>query len=761
MSFTRAYYQIKPFLPWHLRMALRRFVEKAKLKRFGDVWPISQTAAPPPPGWPGWPEGKKFALVLTHDVEGQKGLDNCRQLAELEMRLGFQSSFNFIPEGEYSTPRELRDFLTAHGFEVGVHDLRHDGKLYNSHSNFSRCARRINHYLKEWNAVGFRSGLMHHNLEWLQELDVLYDASTFDTDFFEPQPDGVDTIFPFWVPAPDLERGALDAESGTSTKPGYIELPYTLPQDSTLFLLFREKTIETWKKKLDWVADRGGMALVNVHPDYLRFEGQPATARNFPTEYYERFLQYARQRYGASIWQVLPKVVATFARNAFDGEARRRLRTESSVLEPEQTLFVSTSGHREAIDSHDEDSRRPKIDAGSISQPATMTAVKSVLMIGYMEYTGDARVIREAEAGLAGGFEVDVIGLRDAVIPNIKEYRGVRLVNVKQFRYQGSGRFRYVLSYLEFFIRCLFKTTFLCLRKRYVAVHVNNMPDFFVFCALLPKLMGAKVLLDIHDPMAETFASKFKSGKKSFFYKLLLWEERLSAAFADGIITVHDPVKDHILVKHGMRPESIEVIANFADEQLFRVQENYVINGALRMIFHGSVIERYGLSNLMLALSKVRNRDRIFMKIIGAGDFSGRLKEMIASLSLGDIVEFENRCYPLRQIPQQLSTFNLGLVPMEISEITEYILPLKLLEYISMGIPPVTVRNTAIGHYFKEGDCFFYKPEQPESLSTLLDYLVEHPDVLKTHREKTLALRPKFLWSTQKEKYIRYLRGLS
>src|SRR5207237_10894152 len=123
--------------------------------------------------------------------------------------------------------------------------------------------------------------------------------------------------------------------------------------------------------------------------------------------YYERFLQYARQRYGASIWQVLPKVVATFARNAFDCEARRRVRTESSVLEPQQTLFVSASGHREAIDSPEEDSQGPKIDAGSISQPATVTAVKSVLMIGYMAYTGEAWVMREAEAGFAGGFGVD------------------------------------------------------------------------------------------------------------------------------------------------------------------------------------------------------------------------------------------------------------------------------------------------------------------------------------------------------------------
>ena len=78
---------------------------------------------------------------------------------------------------------------------------------------------------------------------------------------------------------------------------------------------------------------------------------------------------------------------------------------------------------------------------------------------------------------------------------------------------------------------------------------MNNIPDFFVFCALLPKLMGAKVLLDIHDPMPNTFASKFKSGENGFFFKLLLWQERLSAAFADQVLTVHDPVKEYVLVE--------------------------------------------------------------------------------------------------------------------------------------------------------------------------------------------------------------------
>src|SRR5687767_13874065 len=234
MFFNRLYYQVKPFLPWRLRLAGRRARAAKQRERFADVWPINPAAGTTPKGWPGWPEGKKFALVLTHDVEGTRGLDHCRALADFEMSMGIRSAFNFVPQGEYRVSEDLRRYLSSNDFEVGVHDLRHDGKLYWSRSAFKRNAENINRYLKSWGAAGFRSGFMHHNLEWIHDLEILYDSSTFDTDPFEPQPDGVGTIFPFWVPHPGA---ALDPQLSNR---GYIELPYTLPQDFSLFLLFQE-----------------------------------------------------------------------------------------------------------------------------------------------------------------------------------------------------------------------------------------------------------------------------------------------------------------------------------------------------------------------------------------------------------------------------------------------------------------------------------------------------------------------------------------
>ena len=137
-----------------------------------------------------------------------------------------------------------------------MHGLTHDGRLYSSLEVFTERAAWINEYLKTWRAVGFCSPSSHHELEWLLNLDIEYDSSTFDTDPFEPQPEGVATIYPFWV-------------SGNEAGEGFVEIPYTMPQDHTLYVLMRERNIRIWEEKLDWIAECGGLAFVNVHPDYI------------------------------------------------------------------------------------------------------------------------------------------------------------------------------------------------------------------------------------------------------------------------------------------------------------------------------------------------------------------------------------------------------------------------------------------------------------------------------------------------------------
>jgi hypothetical protein len=345
LSFARnLYYDLKPFLPVALRLALRRRLVRHQLKNNAAHWPIFPSAGTPPRNWSGWPGGKQFALVLTHDVEGPVGLANCEKLMELEMEIGFRSSFNFVPEGKYEVPQSLRERMQKEGFEVGVHDLHHNGKLYRSKERFDLAAPRINHYLREWNAVGFRSGFMHRNLDWLHALEIEYDMSTFDTDPFEPQPDGVHTIFPFWVPCPSepnsqrrtsnfalRSSGSATQHSALSTQHlrlGYAELPYTLPQDSTLFLLLKETDCTIWKRKLDWIAECGGMALINVHPDYTGFES--ARGNQFPATVYQDLLRYTKSKYGNSVANLLPRTVGLLV----DANSRSSVSAGSELKKP-------------------------------------------------------------------------------------------------------------------------------------------------------------------------------------------------------------------------------------------------------------------------------------------------------------------------------------------------------------------------------------------------------------------------------------------
>jgi hypothetical protein len=294
----KLFYLLKPVIPRTLQLFLRRLMATRKMSRVSDLWPIDSRAATRPRAWSGWPGNKKFALVLTHDVDTHKGHDASLFLMNIEKEMGVISSFNFVPE-RYTVSRDVRKTISGNGFEIGVHGLKHDGKLFSSKTVFDQSAVRINGYIKDWGAVGFRAPSMIRNLEWIKDLDIEYDASTFDTDPFEPQPEGVNTIFPFWIPSDNGRRG-------------YVELPYTLCQDFSLFILLRQKNISIWTKKLDWIAENGGMALINTHPDYMNFTNGPCGDEEYPAAYYREFLDYVLRTYSGQFWLALPRDMARF-----------------------------------------------------------------------------------------------------------------------------------------------------------------------------------------------------------------------------------------------------------------------------------------------------------------------------------------------------------------------------------------------------------------------------------------------------------------
>lgn len=298
MIFRKMYYITKPLIPRSLQLSLRRARIRMLSTNYANKWPIYSPSAHGLASGTRWPGGKRFALLLTHDVESPVGHDRCKDLLQLEKELGFRSAFYFVPE-RYATSEKLRYIITNQGFEIGVHGFNHDGKLYNNAAVFQQRVSAINGYLKQWNARGFSSPCAHHNLEWTPDLNIRYAVTTYDTDPFEPQGGGIGTIFPFRL---------RNCQTGHE----YVEIPYTLPQDFALYVLMKEKSISIWKEKLDWIAQYGGMVHLKTHPDYMSFEMGRSGSEEYPVSYYTDFLRYIKQTYSGQYWHVCPSEMADF-----------------------------------------------------------------------------------------------------------------------------------------------------------------------------------------------------------------------------------------------------------------------------------------------------------------------------------------------------------------------------------------------------------------------------------------------------------------
>jgi glycosyltransferase involved in cell wall biosynthesis len=689
------YYDLKPHLPLSVRMAVRKRFALRALKKSREVWPINSAAARKPEGWVGWPENKRFALVLTHDVEALSGLTKCRELMNLEEKLGFRSSFNFIPEGEYRTPSELREHLTDRGFEVGVHDLKHDGKLYRSKQEFERSAEKINGYLRDWNAVGFRSGFMHHNLDWLHSLKIEYDMSTFDTDPFEPQPDGVDTIFPFWV---------------SSNGDGYLEMPYTLPQDSTLFFLLQQPDISTWKTKLDWIARQGGMALINVHPDYLNFEG-PSPGQTYSADLYREFLDYAREKYKGQYWQALPREVAEYCAQFKPSYSKRR--------------------------------------------------VKRVAMVSYSFYESDNRVMRYAEALADRGDEVDIFAIYgQETTPKFEVLNGVRVNRLQRREKNETGKLSYLIPLLKFLFRSSRALSWKHLKNRYDVVHVHNIPDFLVFAAWLPRLTGARLILDIHDIVPEFFESKFKEGGRSRYVKLLKAVEKVSCGFVHHVI-----ISNHLwhekIVRRSVSEERCSVILNYVDPAVFYPRERTRNDGKLIVLFPGGLQWHQGLDIAIRAFSNVRKvLPNCELHIYGDGNAKGALLALRDELRLEECVKFFNPI-PLHDVAQVIANGDLGIVPKRADGFGNEAYSTKIMEFMSQGVPVVAARTKIDSLYFDESTVFFFEAGNHLQLASCVTLVLSDHGLVKKLTKNALQYVASNNWHRKQDQYFAIVDGSS
>ena len=311
-----AYYRVRPLLPRLVQIWLRRRFARLQGRFAFPRWPIEPClhdffdvmfailagiADEPVPYIAPWPDGHTWALVLTHDVEQAEGLAAVDPVLELEQAHDVRSSWNLVPR-RYEVDPDFVSDLSDRGFEIGVHGIYHDGRDLRSLSCWQRRLPIAHEAAKGWNAVGFRSAALHRHHGWMRSLEFDYDSSSPDMDPFEPQNGGCCTWLPFF-------NGEL------------VELPLTLPQDHTLFVILDHPDETVWVAKAEYLRAHGGMAMIDTHPDYLiddrifhayarfldRFADDPAAWHALPREVSAWWRRRAGSRleHDGSTWQIV------------------------------------------------------------------------------------------------------------------------------------------------------------------------------------------------------------------------------------------------------------------------------------------------------------------------------------------------------------------------------------------------------------------------------------------------------------------------
>ena len=289
-TYFRAFYRVRPFLPIVVRQMLQRVRNSKQVlpsdwfypkELMGQLESLDQSLSLV------WPNKADYSLVLTHDVETSDGLKLIPEIAKIEEDLGFRSAWYIVPY-KYKIDHGLIQDLRDRGHEIGIHGYNHDGRLFCSEAIFRSRLEYINQAIRDYDAAGFRTPMVHRNLSWMQGLDVDYDASVFDVDPLQAMPGGVQTVWPFLCGK-------------------FVELPYTLPQDHTILVTLGEKTDRIWREKLAWIRSVCGMALLVTHPDYL---GTPAKQ-----DVYRSFLTHVKDMGGYAPF--LPKDISQWTRKQF------------------------------------------------------------------------------------------------------------------------------------------------------------------------------------------------------------------------------------------------------------------------------------------------------------------------------------------------------------------------------------------------------------------------------------------------------------
>lgn len=383
-------------------------------------------------------------------------------------------------------------------------------------------------------------------------------------------------------------------------------------------------------------------------------------------------------------------------------------------------------------------------------------------MVAYTNYPADARIRRDAEALVERGDEVDVICASTPALEGRDELNGVRLHPLR-LRFSCEelvGHLDYLRQYVLFVVRAAILLARLHRRGRYDVIHVHTMPDFLVFSALVPKLFGCKVILDVHDLMPELYASKFRVPHTHWMIRLVSLVERLSVRFADRAIAVHRPHLD-ALVRHGNPADKFTIIMNLPDPGIFSPRRSAPQTPPFTLVYHGTVARRNGLDIAVRAVGVARESvPGLRLRVVGDGDYFPELRRLVRELGLEDCVHLEQGSVPVERLLPFIRGATAGVVPILQDPFTRYMLPVKLLEYVAVGVPTIASRSETIESYFATDTVLLCPAGDVRALADQIIKLQSDPALRDALSAAGVRWSAEHSWDRQKQSYFELIDSL-
>ena len=386
-----------------------------------------------------------------------------------------------------------------------------------------------------------------------------------------------------------------------------------------------------------------------------------------------------------------------------------------------------------------------------------------VLILAHQYLPSDPRIRRELDALADADVAADVVCLRRPGQPRRGAYRTSRLFRLPVRRHRGAGLATYVLEYAAFWLLAFLTATRLHLRHRYRTVVTHTLPDPLVFAALVPRLLGARLVIDMHEYTPELFQTRHRLSADHWLIRLVTRLEAASCRFADVVVTVHEPGAA-LLEGRGVPRSKMAIIPNTAPDVggLERAEGDEPAERGdgmpLTLVYHGLLANQYDLRTALGAMAALASRGvAARLRIVGEGPDAAALRALADELGLGpDRVAFEPQVPP-EQIPGILAAADAGLVPMNDVVYTHLTLPMKLLECASAGLPAITTPSRTIRYYFPEGTVLYVPFGDPAAMADAIERLASDPGLRDQLRRRAReAIRP-LRWEVVGREYAELL----